>query len=257
MSTGSLLGLECEAITCRFGSVLALDGTSLSIPFSSVTAIVGSNGAGKTTLLNAISGFVRLDGGSVRYCGIDISRKPAWERARLGLGRTFQGARPFDRLSSVENVMVAIPDQKAQDPVTCLFKRREIALQDVRTRVRALQLLEWVGIVGEDLDRRASALSFGRQKLLGIARAIAAEPRVLMLDEPAAGLHVESKAKVLQLLRDVACSGVAVLIVEHDQIFVREIADQVCFLDAGQLKRSGTPQEVLDDSAVRSVLLGL
>ena len=228
--------LEVDGLTIAFGGVKAATGVAFTARPGAVTSLIGPNGAGKTTVLNMLGGFYRPDAGSVKLGERSIGDASAWRIARAGLARTYQTSQLFGSMSVLENLVIASPERAG-------------------TGRDAERLLAFVGYRG-DLHARASDLPHVDRRLVEIARALATQPAVLLLDEPAAGLSRTDKASLAQLLRRIADAGIAVLLVEHDMAIVMGISDHVVVLDAGTPIAAGTPQAVQQDPAVRSAYLG-
>lgn len=248
MTEGAGPLLEVEGLTVRFGGLVAVDGVSLSVPAGGLVGLIGPNGAGKTTLLDALTGFVRARG-EVRFDGRRIDGLPPQRRARRGLSRTFQSLELFDDLTVGENVLTAA------DPR--LLSGLLEPLRGVRGSVAASadDALERVGL-GAHRDRMPTELSNADRKLVGVARALAREPRLVLLDEPAAGLDHVSTAALGEQLRALAEDGTALLLVDHDMGLVLGVCDRVSVLDLGRLIAEGTPAEVRSDVEVIAAYLG-
>jgi len=246
--------LRLNALTHRFGGLVALEAVTLDIAPGGVTAIIGPNGAGKTTLFNVISGFASPSEGSVHFGGEPIT---GWEPhiiAARGLVRTFQLVQLFENLTVLENVKVGrhLHTNGGLPNAFTPFRRRAMET-DVEQSAR--ELLRKAGLESQ-AKALAGALPYGQKRLLEIARALAAEPKLLLLDEPAAGLsHIET-ARLSELIRTVTASGVTVLLIEHDMGFVMTIADRVAVLDFGRLIAAGTPREVQQNPDVIAAYLG-
>ncbi|AXA90277.1 ABC transporter ATP-binding protein [Massilia sp. YMA4] len=232
--------LELDRVSVRFGALAAVDGVSLRVAADDVLGLVGPNGAGKTTLFNAISGLVRPAAGAIRLDGADIGRTPLFRRARLGLGRTFQIPQPLHQLTVRENLVVA------QRFGTGRVDERRIA-----------EVLDFTGLAGKAGRDAATGLALTELKALEVAKALATNPRLLLLDEVLAGLETTAKRRFMGMLRDLhARFGVAIVIIEHDIATIASLCRRVAVLDAGRLIADGTPDEVFNDPAVRRSYLG-
>jgi branched-chain amino acid transport system ATP-binding protein len=228
--------LECAEVTRRYGGVRALDGISLTMERGGVHGIVGPNGSGKTTLFNVLSGFVRPQSGAVRFDGRDITRWPAHRRARHGLVRTFQHAMAFPGLSVREAMDLAALASGA-------------GAADVARVTESVRL-------GDFLDMDSESIPFGAARRLGVALALLREPKLLLLDEPAAGLNDSESAQLGDLLIELAAGGMDVLVVEHDLTFLTTVCTDLFAIDAGQLVTHGAPADVLADPHVVESYLG-
>jgi branched-chain amino acid transport system ATP-binding protein len=246
--------LRLDSVTRRFGGLTALDRISLEIATSGITAIIGPNGAGKTTLFNIISGFTTPTSGKVFFGNDEITALAPDRIAKRGLVRTFQLVQLFDDLTVLENVKVGRHLHTRGGLLAALMPvlggRREAAIDQA-----ARALLLQTGLA-DCADIRAAALPYGQKRLLEIARALAAEPKMLLLDEPAAGLnHVETQ-RLAGLLHQIADAGTAVLLIEHDMGLVMNVAARIAVLDFGRLIASGTPAEVRANPDVIAAYLG-
>jgi branched-chain amino acid transport system ATP-binding protein len=247
--------LKATGIGISFGGIKAIDDVSFSVSPGQILSIIGPNGAGKTTLFNVISGVYEANQGSVDLAGEDVSGYPPDRLAALGLSRTFQNLQIFQRMTSCENVMVGRHLREDCNLFADLFRLPSVTRQNRATREAALALLDSVGLRGS-ADLLAGSLSYGACKRLEIARALAAEPRVLLLDEPAAGCNAVETEEIDRLIREVADKGIAVVLVEHDMKLVMKISDRILVLDRGKPLIEGTPSEVRCNTAVLEAYLG-
>jgi ABC-type branched-subunit amino acid transport system ATPase component len=250
-------GLTASDVTVNFGGLVALDGVTIDAPPERITGLIGPNGAGKTTMFNVCCGFHRANAGRIVLAGEDVTKTSPEHRARLGLGRTFQRMELFWSMTVRENVELAAESLHVRDdPLTQLGivgggRRVSTTVAD-----RAQELMEFVGLEGVS-DRPASEISTGQGRLVELARALARQPRVLLLDEPSSGLDPRESAAFGELLtKMVAERGCAVLMVEHDMSLVLNICDWIHVLDFGSLLMEGTPADVRASDAVREAYLG-
>lgn len=244
--SGTACPLEVDDIGISFGGVKAASGVSFKAEPGKVTSIIGPNGAGKTTVLNMIGGFYTPGSGSIRLDEV-VSGKEAYQVARAGIARTYQTTQLFAHMSVLENVMIAA----RKGGLGAMLG----SASESTDRELAIQLLAFVGYAGP-LARLAGKLPHVDKRLVEIARALATRPKVLLLDEPAAGLMREDKVRLAGLLRDIAGLGIAVILVEHDMSLVMDISDHIVVLDAGELLAQGEPAEIRDDPAVLRAYLG-
>jgi branched-chain amino acid transport system ATP-binding protein len=235
--------LEINDVTVRFGGLLAVDGATISVEAARVTALIGPNGAGKTTLFNVITGLQPPAMGRVVLDDRDITRKRPHQRARLGIGRTFQRLEAFGSLTARENVMVALEMRQRWASA----KYDPVAVAD--------ELLERVGI-SQYADASVDMLPTGTARLVELARALATDPKVLLLDEPSSGLDESETDTLGALLLDLASDGLAILLVEHDMPFVMHTCAHIDVLDFGRIIARGTPTEIQADPAVQQAYLG-
>jgi branched-chain amino acid transport system ATP-binding protein len=247
--------LAARDIGISFGGVKAIDGVSFEVSPGQILSIIGPNGAGKTTLFNIVSGVYERDQGSVELSGEDVTGLTPDKLAARGLSRTFQNLQIFQRMTAAENVMVGRHLRERCNLLADLFRLPSVTRQNSETRDAALTLLDDVGLRGS-ADVTAGSLSYGACKRLEVARALAAEPRVLLLDEPAAGCNAVETEEIDQLIRRVAAKGIAVVLVEHDMKLVMKISDRILVLNRGKPIAEGVPKDVRDYPAVLEAYLG-
>ena len=251
-----MMALELVGIAKAFGGVQAVTDVSFRCEPGRITALVGPNGAGKTTLFNLISGLLLPDAGTISYRGKRIDGLPPWAVARHGIGRLFQDVRVFGRMSVLDNVRAAFPDQLGERVWNTVLRRRRVREQEHAITARAMELLEAVG-VAEGAALLSGNLSFGQQKLVALARLLAADAQVLLLDEPTAGVAPHLVERLLATISTIASAGKAILLIEHDMRVVAKTADHVYFMDKGRVISAGIPGEVLEDPGVRAAYLGV
>jgi len=235
--------LSAEDVVVRFGGLRALSEVSLDVEAGRVTGLIGPNGAGKTTCFNVITGLQEPTAGRVMFDGIDISNKKPSKRARMGIARTFQKLEAFSSLSARDNVLVAAEQRKAWDKSK--FDPRTVADET----------LERVGI-GDIAQFMVGTLPTGTARLVELARALATNPKVLLLDEPSSGLNEDETEGMAVLLRRLVGEGLAVLLVEHDMSFVMGTCEHIYVLDFGRIIAAGSPTQVQGDAAVQAAYLG-
>jgi ABC-type branched-subunit amino acid transport system ATPase component len=246
--------LVVEDLTVRFGGVTAVRGLSLEAPVGRVTGLIGPNGAGKSTTFNVCSGLVRAASGRVSFDGVDLTREPAARRAHCGIGRTFQRIELFDSLTVYENVSLGREAGLAGvSPLRQLLPRRAEAALVREAAEQAMALCDIAPIA----SLRAGVLSTGQKRLVELARALAGQFRLLLLDEPSSGLDAHESARFAALLSQVVDStGVGILLVEHDMTVIAEVCDHVYVLDFGELIFDGPAAAVLASDVVRAAYLG-
>jgi len=245
-----------EGVTKSFGGLLAVADVSFVVPEGSLTALIGPNGAGKTTLFNLVTNLIARDSGAIEVFGTDLGALPPSAIARLGLLRTFQTARVFPGMTALENVLVGAHRQVTSNGVAQMLWLAGARREERSLVARAATLLDLVGLA-DVRDVAATILPIGAQKLVELCRALAARPRLLLLDEPAAGLNDAETAELAELLRAMRDSGVTIMVVEHNMSLVMEVADQVVVLDLGRVIARGAPHEIQRDRRVIEAYLGI
>jgi branched-chain amino acid transport system ATP-binding protein len=247
--------LRVENLTKRFGGLYALQDVSFAVKSGSITAVIGPNGAGKTTLFSIIAGFLKPDRGRAELEGKDLIGLRPDQIARLGLVRTFQLVRLFGRMSVLENVLVGFHTRTRGELLASIVRPPWVRAQERRVAEEARGLLDLVGL-GEQADALAGSLTYGQQRLLEIARALAAKPTLVMLDEPAAGLNPVETENLSALIRTIRERGSTVLFIEHDMELVMGIAEEIHVLDFGKKIASGDAEAIKEHPAVLEAYLG-
>jgi branched-chain amino acid transport system ATP-binding protein len=247
--------LSVRGVSRRFGGIQAVDDVSFDVPQGVIMAIIGPNGAGKTTLFHLLSGFLRPDRGSVVFDGTDVVGLSPHRIAARGLARTFQQIRLFPKMTVLENILVGRHLHSRGGFVACMlhlpFTRRE----ERAVRESAREILEFLGISGL-ADAEAVRLSYGQQRIVELGRALACEPRILLLDEPAAGLNMRETAEMGKMIGRIRERNVTILLVEHDMSLVMDISDEIVVLSYGQKIAKDVPSAIQQDPEVIRIYLG-
>ncbi|GAB3774743.1 ABC transporter ATP-binding protein [Ramlibacter monticola] len=247
--------LAVRGLEKSFGGVKAIGGVDLRFERGAVHSVIGPNGAGKTSLINMLSGIYRPDAGSIQLEGQELAGQPAHRFAAAGIGRTFQNLQVFFNMTALENVMTGRHLRERHSLAAALLRTRALQRAEAQSRQAAHDLLRLVGLCGQD-DTRADAMSYGALKRLEIARALAAQPRLLLLDEPAAGLNATEAREIDALIQRLAEAGTTIVLVEHNMALVMEVSDHVVVLDHGRKLAEGTPHEVSSHPGVIEAYLG-
>ena len=247
--------LSVTDVSRSFGAVRATNDVSLVVAPGELRGIIGPNGAGKSTLLSLISGHLRPQGGSIRLADRDVTRRPAYARARAGISTVFQGSRLFPGMTVKENVMVGAHAPTNAGMVDAILRTPRHRRDESRIRDAATRALDTVAMTAW-ADRDASDLPLGQQRRLQIARALAAAPSVLLLDEPASGLRHDERVLLSELLEKLRAGGMTILLIEHDVAMVMRLADRITVLDLGTVIADGHPDKIRNDSRVIAAYLG-
>jgi len=247
--------LEVSGITQVFGGVTALEDVSFAVKKGDITGVIGPNGAGKTTLFNIITGIYTQTAGRVSLNGRDVSGLPPERLARLKMVRTFQNIELFGGMTVLENVMVGLHTRSSSGLLACSLRMPWTRVEETRIREGALKWLDFAGI--NDLaEVTAGNLPFGKGRMLEIARALAVEPAIILMDEPAAGLNSQETLGLARMIRRIRDLGITVVLVEHDMELVMDICDRIVVLNLGRKLAEGSPREIQDNREVIAAYLG-
>jgi branched-chain amino acid transport system ATP-binding protein len=247
--------LEVKAVSCHFGGLVALDNVSLKVGENELVGLMGPNGAGKTTLFNVINSFVSPTRGKIYLKGEEITSLAPHIITRKGLVKTFQDIRVFGWLDVLENVEVAVPETTNIGFWRGMLPNRKARVITEFVKLRAGECLDLVGLSGLQ-DRNAHSLTFGQQRLLGVARALACEPKILLLDEPSSGLNQEETEVLAGVIREIHRKNIAIFVIEHHIGMLMNLAQRIIVLDRGKKIMEGTPDEVREEERVIEAYFG-
>ena len=253
--TAPAIALKVEQVAIRFGGLVALSNLNFTVTEGEIVSLIGPNGAGKTTAFNVITGFLGPTHGTVNYRGTTLNGLKPHEIADLGLIRTFQRTSVFPNDTVYDNLMIGLHRQGRTGLLEAIFGLPRARNSERRLHQRAGELLEWIG-----LDRRAfdaaGSLSYGEQRLVGVALALAAEPSMLLLDEPVSGMNASETQDFVELVRKIRDRGVSILLVEHDMPMVMSVSDRIVVLNYGRIIAEGPPEVIRNDPEVIEAYLG-
>lgn len=247
--------LEVKNLNKHFGGLHAVADVDLDVDSGVITGIIGPNGAGKTTIFNLIAGNLPVSSGRILFDGDDITGLKPYRVARLGVLRTFQTIRLCSQMTVLENVMLGRHIRTKSGFIACIIKPPQTRREETEIRTRAMQILEMMSIA-DVANEEATNLPFGKQRAVEFARALAAEPRLLLLDEPASGLNIHETEELAEVILKIREMDITILLVEHDMSLVMNICDRVAVLNFGQKIADGAPEDIQKNSEVINVYLG-
>jgi len=246
--------LEASGVTMRFGGLLAVNDVNMTVREGEIVGLIGPNGAGKTTFFNCLTGLYKPTSGQVRFAGQPLAPKPR-AVVRAGMARTFQNIRLFANMTALENVMVGRYCRTSSGAFTSVVRGPKFRREELATRERSQELLEFVGL-GKSAEHLSRNMPYGDQRRLEIARALATDPKLILLDEPTAGMNPQETRQASDLIFKIRDSGLSVVVIEHDMRFIFNLCDRVLCLVRGETLVEGTPDEVQSDPRVIEAYIG-
>ncbi len=247
--------LSIRNVSKRFGGLHVLQDVNFEVPAGSIYGLIGPNGAGKTTVFNLVTGLLQPNGGNIDFQGESLLGLPSHRITHRGIARTFQNIRIFKEMDLLENVMVGLHDHLEYGTLGLLFNTPGYCRAEKKARERALELLTWVGL-DHKADLLADSLSYGDQRKLEFARALATEPKLLLLDEPVAGMNPSEKTVLMEEIRNIRDRGYGVFMIEHDMRFVMGLCDRIAVLNFGRIIAEGNPDQIRNNPEVIEAYLG-
>ena len=247
--------LKLENLTIRFGGLTAVDNVTTHVKKGQIFGLVGPNGAGKTTTFNMVSGLYAPTSGKIIFDGQEIQGKPQYEINRLGIARTYQNINLFNKMSVLENCMIGCHPRTKANLFDAIFDTRKKRREDEETREKCRRVLEFMELSQRE-NHLASSLAYGEQRRLEIARAIVSDPKLLLLDEPAAGMNNTEKLELSEMIRKIRDMGITILLVEHNMKLVMSVCDEICVLNFGEKLAQGTPEYIQGHEGVIAAYLG-
>ncbi|WP_456617682.1 MULTISPECIES: ABC transporter ATP-binding protein [unclassified Bradyrhizobium] len=253
--TGRAVAMTIEQVAVRFGGLVAISDMNFTVGEGEIVSLIGPNGAGKTTAFNVMTGFLEPSAGRVTYQGTELTGLKPHQIADLGLIRTFQRTSVFPNDTVYDNLLIGLHRQGRVGLLDAILGMPRARAAERKLRQRASELIEWVGLERRAHDA-AGSLSYGEQRLVGVALALAAEPSMLLLDEPVSGMNASETHRFVELIRGIRDRGITILLVEHDMPMVMTVSDRIVVLNYGRIIAEGTPDVIRNDPAVIEAYLG-